>query len=67
MFKAVLFDMDGVLVDSEEYICKAAVEMFREKGKTTGIYKDWDENGKLLRSWEYDENGKIIESTRKKS
>jgi len=41
-------------------------EMFREKGKTTGIYKDWDENGKLLRSWEYDENGKIIESTRKK-
>jgi len=40
--------------------------MFREKGKTTGIYKDWDENGKLLRSWEYDENGKIIESTRKK-
>jgi len=41
-------------------------EMFREKGKTTGIYKDWDENGKLLRSWEYDENGKIIEETRKK-
>ncbi|MDT0622682.1 toxin-antitoxin system YwqK family antitoxin [Croceitalea vernalis] len=41
-------------------------EMFREKGKTTGIYKDWDENGKLLRSWEYDENGEIIESTRKK-
>lgn len=30
--KAVLFDMDGVLVDSEEYICRAAVEMFREKG-----------------------------------
>jgi antitoxin component YwqK of YwqJK toxin-antitoxin module len=41
-------------------------EMFREKGKTTGIYKDWDENGKLLRSWEYDENGEIIEETRKK-
>jgi beta-phosphoglucomutase len=32
MLKAVLFDMDGVLVDSEEYICKAAIEMFREKG-----------------------------------
>lgn len=30
--KAVLFDMDGVLVDSEEYICRAAMEMFREKG-----------------------------------
>lgn len=30
--KAVLFDMDGVLLDSEAYICKAGVEMFREKG-----------------------------------
>lgn len=30
--KAVLFDMDGVLVDSEEFICRAAVDMFREKG-----------------------------------
>ena len=30
--KAVLFDMDGVLVDSEQYICQAAVEMFKEKG-----------------------------------
>jgi len=32
MLKAVLFDMDGVLVDSEEFICQAATEMFREKG-----------------------------------
>jgi beta-phosphoglucomutase len=32
MIKGVLFDMDGVLVDSEAFICKAAVEMFREKG-----------------------------------
>jgi beta-phosphoglucomutase len=32
MIKGVLFDMDGVLVDSEEFICKAAIEMFREKG-----------------------------------
>jgi len=30
--KAVLFDMDGVLLDSEEYICRAAIMMFREKG-----------------------------------
>lgn len=30
--KAVLFDMDGVLLDSEEYICQAGIIMFREKG-----------------------------------
>ena len=32
MIKGVLFDMDGVLVDSEEFICRAAVLMFKEKG-----------------------------------
>ena len=32
MLQAVLFDMDSVLVDSEEFICQAATEMFREKG-----------------------------------
>jgi len=30
--KAVLFDMDGVLLDSEEYICRAGMMMFKEKG-----------------------------------
>jgi HAD superfamily hydrolase (TIGR01509 family) len=34
MIKGVLFDMDGVLVDSEEYICQAAIMMFKEKGLT---------------------------------
>ena len=32
MIKGVLFDMDGVLVDSETFICKAAIMMFRELG-----------------------------------
>lgn len=35
MIKGVLFDMDGVLVDSEEYICLAAIEMFKELGYAT--------------------------------
>ena len=32
MIKAILFDMDGVLVDSEEFICRAAMAMFRNRG-----------------------------------
>jgi beta-phosphoglucomutase len=32
MIKGVLFDMDGVLVDSEPFICKAAIMMFHELG-----------------------------------
>jgi beta-phosphoglucomutase len=32
MIKGVLFDMDGVLVDSESFICKAAIMMFSELG-----------------------------------
>jgi HAD superfamily hydrolase (TIGR01509 family) len=30
--RAVIFDMDGVLADSEPLICAAACEMFRERG-----------------------------------
>ena len=32
--RAVIFDMDGVLADSEPLICAAACEMFRERGLT---------------------------------
>lgn len=32
MIKGVLFDMDGVLADSEAFICKAGMMMFREHG-----------------------------------
>ncbi|MFC2137446.1 HAD family hydrolase [Bacteroidota bacterium] len=32
MLKGILLDMDGVLVDSEEFICKAAILMFKQKG-----------------------------------
>jgi beta-phosphoglucomutase len=35
MIKGVLFDMDGVLVDSESFICKAAMMMFDELGVIT--------------------------------
>lgn len=34
MNQAVIFDMDGVLADSEPLICAAAMEMFRQKGVT---------------------------------
>ena len=34
MIRGVLFDMDGVLADSEEYICRAAMMMFAELGYT---------------------------------
>ena len=35
MIEAVLFDMDGVLVDSEEFIRDAAILMFKELGLET--------------------------------
>ncbi|MDR3260428.1 MAG: HAD-IA family hydrolase [Tannerella sp.] len=34
MIQAVLFDMDGVLVDTERQICLAAIRMFHELGVT---------------------------------
>lgn len=32
ILKGVIFDMDGVLLDSEQFICDAAILMFREQG-----------------------------------
>lgn len=32
MLQAIIFDMDGVLVDSEPFICEAAIRMFEERG-----------------------------------
>ena len=34
LLKGILFDMDGVLVDSEAFICEAAIQMFAEHGVT---------------------------------
>ena len=34
MVKGIIFDMDGVLCDSEPFICKAAILMFKEMGVT---------------------------------
>jgi beta-phosphoglucomutase-like phosphatase (HAD superfamily) len=32
MIRGILFDMDGVLADSESFVCKAAIMMFSEIG-----------------------------------
>ena len=34
MLKGIIFDMDGVLIDSEPFICEAAIRMFAEHGLT---------------------------------
>ena len=34
VIKGIIFDMDGVLVDSEPFICEAAIRMFAEHGLT---------------------------------
>ncbi len=50
MIKGVLFDMDGVLVDSEAFICKAAIMMFEEIGITvhlriSNLLQEWGKTG----------------------
>ena len=37
VIQGVIFDMDGVLVDSEELICEAAIQMFAEHGTVTSV------------------------------
>jgi beta-phosphoglucomutase len=34
VLKGIIFDMDGVIIDSEPFICEAAIRMFAEKGHT---------------------------------
>ena len=41
MIKAYIFDMDGVLCDSEAYICDAAIRMFKERHGTEVCAEDF--------------------------
>jgi HAD superfamily hydrolase (TIGR01509 family) len=41
MIKGYIFDMDGVLCDSEEYIAEAAMRMFRERYELTVQREDF--------------------------
>jgi antitoxin component YwqK of YwqJK toxin-antitoxin module len=41
-------------------------EMYRVNNLEFGIYKEWDKNGELTKSWEYDSNGKQIKESIKK-
>ncbi len=43
MLQGVIFDMDGVLADSEPFICEAAIRMFAEHGIVTkpADYEPW--------------------------
>jgi beta-phosphoglucomutase len=39
--KAIVFDMDGVLCDSEPFICEAAVQMFKEQHGVVVRHEDF--------------------------
>lgn len=34
--------------------------------KETGLYKEWDQKGNVIKSWEYDDNGKVKQETIKR-